>query len=81
MYAYVPKLRKNFVFVPLFNKFGFQHIFEGDKFIVSKDGMFGGQGYFFENIFKLNVAKLVIIVTIMFILLTLVIYGIMVWSC
>ncbi|XP_073225656.1 uncharacterized protein [Cicer arietinum] len=34
---YVPDVRKNLISIPLLNKFGFKSVFEGDKFILSKD--------------------------------------------
>ena len=55
---YVPEVRKNLISVPLLNKFGFKSVFEGDKFILSKGGMFVGKGYFSDNMFKLNVANI-----------------------
>ncbi|KAL1299925.1 hypothetical protein AAHE18_18G143200 [Arachis hypogaea] len=42
---YVPEVRKNLVSVPLLNKYGFKSVFEGDKFILSKGGVFVGKGY------------------------------------
>lgn len=54
-YVYVPNVMKSLIFVPLLNKFGFKCVFEGDKFILSKGGMFVGKGYLCENMFKCNV--------------------------
>lgn len=42
---YVPEVRKNLIYVPLLNKFGFKCLFEGNKFILSKGGMFVGHNY------------------------------------
>ncbi|XP_073220042.1 uncharacterized protein [Cicer arietinum] len=47
---YVPDVRKNLIFVPLLNKFGFKCVFEGVKCILSKGGIFAGKGYLRENI-------------------------------
>ena len=53
--VYVPELRKNLVSGGLLNKFGFKLVFESDKFILSKSGMFVGKGYALNNMFKMNV--------------------------
>jgi hypothetical protein len=55
---YVPEVRKNLISVPLLNKNGFKSVFEGDKFILSKGGVFVGKGYLCENMFKCNVANI-----------------------
>jgi len=52
---YVPEVRKNLVSGSLLNKFGFRLVFEADKFVLSKGGMFMGKGYACEGMFKLNV--------------------------
>ena len=52
---YVPEVRKNLVSGSLLNKFGFKLVFEADKFILSKGGMFVGKGYACEGMFKMNV--------------------------
>ena len=39
----------------LLNKFGFKLVFEADKFVLSKGGMFVGKGYLYDSMFKLNV--------------------------
>ncbi|KAG8500112.1 hypothetical protein CXB51_004144 [Gossypium anomalum] len=41
---YVPEVRKNLVSESLLNKFGFKLVFEADKFILSKGGIFVGKG-------------------------------------
>ena len=41
---YVPEVRKNLVSGSLLNKFGFKLVFEADKFILSKGGIFVGKG-------------------------------------
>jgi len=55
---YVPEVRKNLIFVPLLNKNGFKSVFEGDKFILSKGGVFVGKGYLCENMLKCNIANI-----------------------
>ena len=52
---YVPELRKNLVSGGLLNQFGFKLVFESDKFVLSKNGMFVGKGYALNGMFKLNV--------------------------
>nr|GFA72825.1 zinc finger, CCHC-type [Tanacetum cinerariifolium] len=43
---YVPKLRKNLVFGPVLNKCGYKQVYESDKYILSKCGVFVGFGYY-----------------------------------
>ena len=52
---YVPEIRKNLVSGSLLNKHGFRMVFESDKVILSKSGMFVGKGYVCNGLFKLNV--------------------------
>lgn len=52
---YVPKICKNLVSWSLLNKHGFRIVFESDKVILSKRGMFVGTCYVFDGMFKLNV--------------------------
>ncbi|KAK9089611.1 hypothetical protein Scep_028693 [Stephania cephalantha] len=52
---YVPEIRKNLVSGPLLNKKGFKLVFESDKFVLTKGGMYVGKGYLTEGLFKLNV--------------------------
>ncbi|GLU19483.1 hypothetical protein SLE2022_357320 [Rubroshorea leprosula] len=52
---YVPDIRKNLVSASLLNKFGFKLVFEADKFILSKGGIFVGKGYACEGMFKMNI--------------------------
>ncbi|KZV24436.1 hypothetical protein F511_24231 [Dorcoceras hygrometricum] len=42
---YVPDIRKNLMFGSLLNKHGFRIVFESDKVVVSKNGMYVGRGY------------------------------------
>ena len=42
---YVSKIRKNLVSGLLLNKHGFHMVFESDKIILSKSGMYVGKGY------------------------------------
>ncbi|KAL0413413.1 UNVERIFIED_CONTAM: Retrovirus-related Pol polyprotein from transposon TNT 1-94 [Sesamum radiatum] len=43
---YVPRLRKNLVSGSVLNKCGFRQVFESDKYIFSKSGVFVGFGYY-----------------------------------
>ena len=52
---YVPEIRKNLVSGSLLNKHGFRMVFESDKVILSKSGMFVGKGYVCNGLFKLNI--------------------------
>ncbi|GJS53283.1 pol polyprotein [Tanacetum coccineum] len=52
---YVLEIRKNLVSGWLLNKFGFRHVFESDKFVLSKNQMYIGKGDAVNGMFKLNV--------------------------
>nr|GMD04473.1 Retrovirus-related Pol polyprotein from transposon TNT 1-94 [Ipomoea batatas] len=54
---HAPDVRKILVFGIVLNKCGFKLVFEADRFILSKAGMFVGQGYLCCNMFKLNTSK------------------------
>ncbi|XP_071916128.1 uncharacterized protein [Coffea arabica] len=56
---YVPEIRKNLVSGSLLNKHGFRMIFESDKVILSKSGMYVGKAYTTDGLFKLNVMTIV----------------------
>ncbi|XP_071913959.1 uncharacterized protein [Coffea arabica] len=56
---YVPEIRKNLVSGSLLNKHGFRMVFESDKVILSKSGMYVGKGYTTNGLFKLNVMTIV----------------------
>ena len=51
---HVPEIRKNLVSVSLLNMHGFKLVFDGDKFILSKGGVFVGKGYVYEGMYKLR---------------------------
>ena len=53
--VFVPEVRKNLVSGGLLNKFGFRMVFESDKFVLSKGGIYVGQGYYCNGMFKLNI--------------------------
>ena len=52
---HVPEIRKNLVSGPILSKKGFKLVFESDRFILTKAGMYVGKGYSTEGLFKLNV--------------------------
>ena len=52
---YVPEIHKNLISGSLLNKHRFRMVFEADKVVVSKSGMFVGKGYVSNGLFKLNV--------------------------
>nr|GEU58291.1 zinc finger, CCHC-type [Tanacetum cinerariifolium] len=43
---YVPKLRKNLISGHVLNKCGYKQVYESDKYILSKSGVFVGFGYY-----------------------------------
>nr|GFA58631.1 zinc finger, CCHC-type [Tanacetum cinerariifolium] len=54
---YIPKLRKNLVSSPMLNKCGYKQVYESDKYILSKSGVFVGFGYYNNGMFMLNLNK------------------------
>nr|GFA15201.1 hypothetical protein [Tanacetum cinerariifolium] len=54
---YVPKLRKNLVSGPVLNKCGYKQVYDSDKYILSKCGIFIGFGYYNNGMFMLNLNK------------------------
>ncbi|GKC42435.1 zinc finger, CCHC-type containing protein [Tanacetum coccineum] len=55
---YVPKLRKKkLVSGPMLNKCGYKQVYEFDKYILSKSGVFVGFGYYNNGMFMLNLNK------------------------
>nr|GEW84013.1 zinc finger, CCHC-type [Tanacetum cinerariifolium] len=52
---YVPKLRKNLISV--LNKCGYKQVYESDKYILSKFGVFVGFCYYNNGMFMLNLNK------------------------
>nr|GEY41148.1 hypothetical protein [Tanacetum cinerariifolium] len=54
---YVPKIRKNLVSGPVLNKCGYKQVYEFDKYIFSKCGVFVGFGYYNNGMFMLNLNK------------------------
>ena len=56
---YVPKIRKNLVFGSLLNSHRFRLVFELDKFVLSKNGIYVGKGYMSGGMWKLNVMTII----------------------
>ena len=56
---YVPKIRKNLVFGSLLNNHGFRLVFESNKFVLSKSGMYVWKGYVSDGMWKLNVMTII----------------------
>ncbi|GJX11747.1 zinc finger, CCHC-type containing protein [Tanacetum coccineum] len=54
---YVPKLHKNLVCGPMLNKCGYKQVYESDKYILSKSGVFVGFDYYNSGMFMLNLNK------------------------
>lgn len=53
---YVLDIRKNLVSGSLLSKHGFRMVFEAEKLVLTKAGMYVGKGYVSDGLFKLNVA-------------------------
>ena len=56
---YVPEICKNLVFGSLLSNHGFRMVFESDKFVLSKSGMYIGRGYMRDGMWKLNVMTVI----------------------
>ncbi|CAH9072258.1 unnamed protein product, partial [Cuscuta europaea] len=56
---FVPEIRKNLISGSLLNKHGFRMVFESDKLVLSKSGMYVGKGYTCDGLFKLNVMTII----------------------
>ena len=52
---HVPEIRKNLVSSSMLNSCGFKQVFECDKFVLKKNGMFIGFGYLCNRMFRLNI--------------------------
>ena len=56
---YVPEIRNNLVSSSLLNSHGFRKMFESDKFVLSKSGMYAGKGCMSDGMWKLNVVTFI----------------------
>ena len=55
----MPEIRKNLVSSSLLNNHGFTLVFESNKFVLSKSGMYDGKGYVSDGMWKLNVMTII----------------------
>lgn len=56
---HVPEIRKNLISGSLLSNKGFKIVFESDKVVLTKGGMYVGKGYLSDGLFKLNVVTVV----------------------
>ena len=56
---HVPEIQKNLVSGSLLSKKGFRLVFESDKFVLTKSGIYVGKGYMSNELFKMNVMTIV----------------------
>ncbi|XXG41748.1 hypothetical protein AAC387_Pa01g2150 [Persea americana] len=56
---HVLDIRKNLVSGSLLSKKGFKLVFESNKFVLTKSGMYMGKGYMSDGLFKMNVMTIV----------------------
>ena len=56
---HVPEIRKNLVTGSLLSKKGFRLVFESDKIVLTKSGIYVGKGYMSNGLFKMNVMTIV----------------------
>ncbi|RVW11957.1 Retrovirus-related Pol polyprotein from transposon TNT 1-94 [Vitis vinifera] len=56
---YVPEIRKNLVSGSLLNNHGFRLVFDSNKVVLSKSGMYVGKGYMSDGMWKLNVMTII----------------------
>ena len=56
---HVPEIRKNLITGSLMLKNGFKLVFESDKFVITKAGMYVCRGYITDGKFKLNTMTIV----------------------
>ena len=56
---HVPEIRKNLISGSLSSKKGFRLVFESDKFVLTKSGIYVGKGYMNNGLFKMNVMTIV----------------------
>ncbi|CAH9112999.1 unnamed protein product, partial [Cuscuta epithymum] len=54
---FVPQIRKNLVSDGILNNFLFKLSFEANKFILSKGGVFVGQSFYCNGMFKLSIVN------------------------
>ncbi|PWA78284.1 hypothetical protein CTI12_AA217490 [Artemisia annua] len=52
---HVPNITKNLISGPILSNKGFKLVFESDKFVITKGGVYVGKGYLDQGLFKLSV--------------------------
>ena len=52
---HVLDIHKNLVSCSLFRKNGFKLVFDSDKFVLTKNGMYVGKGYMSNGLLKINI--------------------------
>lgn len=52
---HVPTITKNLISGPVLSNKGFKLVFESDKCVITKGGVYVGKGYLIEGLFKLSV--------------------------
>ncbi|XP_073152041.1 uncharacterized protein [Henckelia pumila] len=57
---HVPDIRRNLISGSLLSKEWFRLVFESDKFVLTKSGVFFGKGYQDSGLFKLNVMNVIL---------------------
>ena len=57
---HVPEIRKYLIAGSLMLKNRFKLVFESDKFVITKAGMYVGRGYMTDGMFKLNAMTIVL---------------------
>ncbi|GJT03094.1 zinc finger, CCHC-type containing protein [Tanacetum coccineum] len=55
--VYLTRLRKNLMSGPVLNKCGYKQVYESDKYILSRHGVFVGFSYYNNGMFMLNLNK------------------------
>jgi len=53
---HIPDIRKNLISGSILSKKGYRMVFESDKFVLTKGGMYVGKDYLVDGLFKVNVA-------------------------
>ena len=51
---HVPNITKNLISGPILSNKGFKLVFESDKFVITKGGVYVGKGYLDQGLFKLS---------------------------
>ena len=57
---HVPKIRKNLVSGSMLNRYGYKQVYESDRYVLSKGGVFVGFGHYNNGMFMLNVNNTIV---------------------